>query len=102
MSARLYQNYDGKAVPTVAQRNAKPDDIPQDIWDAAHEVGNLIPGGEGDAVTVCVGDIARAIMAEREACAFTAERHGQVVSNEPIGQACSRNIAAAIRNRSPA
>lgn len=50
----------------------KPDDIPQDVWDAAVAVGDLIPNGDGDAVTVCTGDIARAILAEREACASLA------------------------------
>jgi hypothetical protein len=28
----------------------KPDDIPQDVWDAAVAVGDPIPNGEGDAV----------------------------------------------------
>ena len=35
--------------------------------------------------------------AERERCAKIAEDHGALVSNEPIGKACSRNIAAVIR-----
>ncbi len=38
---------------------------------------------------------------EREACAQVAEEHGAVVSNEPVGKACSRNIAAAIRRGTP-
>lgn len=38
-----------------------------------------------------------ALAAERERCAKVAEDHGVLVSNEPIGKACSRNIAAAIR-----
>ena len=38
-----------------------------------------------------------ALAAERERCAKVAEDHGMLVSNEPIGKACSRNIAAAIR-----
>lgn len=49
------------------------DEIPEDVWEAAESVGQAIPHGPGDAVTVTVGDIARAILAERERCALVAE-----------------------------
>ncbi|MEZ2410585.1 hypothetical protein AB6806_27690 [Bosea sp. RCC_152_1] len=42
-------------------------------------------------------EVEAAVAAERERCAKIAEDHGALVSNEPIGKACSRNIAAAIR-----
>lgn len=46
-------------------------------------------------------EIKAAVEAERDECAQKAEWHGRNVSNEMIGQACSRNIAAALRNREP-
>lgn len=50
---------------------AKPDDIPQDVWDAASEVVGTIDG-LGYA-KVHTDKIARAILAERERCAEIAE-----------------------------
>ena len=44
----------------------KPDNIPQDIWDAANDMSSewLMPGGEDH--TMATNDIARAILAERD------------------------------------
>lgn len=46
----------------------KPDDIPQDVWDAANAInGILTPTG--------VAKIARLLLAERERCAKVADRY---------------------------
>ncbi|MDB5531538.1 MAG: hypothetical protein JWR51_4641 [Devosia sp.] len=55
-------------------------------------------GMVGDTGAAFLEHVARAILAERERCAKVAEEHGATVSNEPIGQACSRNIASSIRS----
>lgn len=45
---------------------SKPEDIPQDVWNAAQAINLVLPYPHVQA------DIARAIMAEREACAEVA------------------------------
>lgn len=45
----------------------------------------------------CVDQARAVIPIVAEACAKVAEEHGVTVSNERIGQACSRNIASDIR-----
>lgn len=78
----------------------KPDDIPQDVWDAASAVYAQL--------TVDVGEwhdkvhIARAILAERERCAKLAEREGvypelNVAGGGPEWYRHAQRIAAAIR-----
>lgn len=53
--------------------SAKPDDIAQDVWDAAVAVGRTVCRNlDYDDVTVEVTAIARAILAERERCALLA------------------------------
>lgn len=73
----------------------KPDDIPADIWSIALKCSCVLSAQFDRHVE----SIARSIMDESERCALIAERHGEIVSNEPTGKACSRNIAAAIRTR---
>lgn len=70
----------------------KPDDIPQDVWDAANMVSAVwkMPGSDNHlALTVEIG---LAIMAEREACARVAEERS------PLWEEMEA-VAAAIRNR---
>lgn len=82
----------------------KPDDIPQDVWDKARSVIEAELGYHPQVI------VARAIMAEREACAkvaseFTAATilpFGTAEENEcaGVGQIyASDEIAEAIRNR---
>ena len=84
---------------------SKPDDIPQDVWDAAvplalQYVEWLIPAphdyaGSEDVLTKV---IARAIMVERERCAKVADDYP---SRDPAGDGngywAAEEIAAAIR-----
>lgn len=72
----------------------KPDDIPQDIWDAAIKSVRSAWRRKSNAAEGC----ARAIMAEREACALVAENY---FSGNPF-PTTSGAIAAAIRNRGAA
>ena len=58
---------------------SRPDDIPQDVWDAANriseEVGSAILGRKAPQEDLDLPVIvARAIMAERERCAALVER----------------------------
>jgi hypothetical protein len=79
----------------------KPDDIPQDVWDAARKLGFL----RGREI------IARAIMAERERCAQIAANHPKVIptwsrGGGPPGFGAERfptqaEIATAIRKGQP-
>lgn len=64
----------------------KPDDIPQDVWDAARDVVKR----QGILAT------ARAIMAEREACATLVE---ELLAYADTTSRADAVIAAAIRNR---
>lgn len=72
---------------------------------AKEKTGNGIWYTHGDLVVCSTDMIASALYRvrdkttarERERCAKMAEKHGEAVSNEPIGKACSRNIAVAIR-----
>lgn len=82
---------------------AKPEDIPKDIWDATGRVldGYLYSPMSADEA------IARAIMAEREACARIAEDADDTGihqwgedRNSVVAQRAGRDVAAAIRKRS--
>lgn len=69
----------------------KPDDIPQDVWDAASTCLGFYDASPFGGITgQAVAKIARAIMAEREACAVLAETYKSGMTAA---------IAAAIRNR---
>jgi hypothetical protein len=70
----------------------KPDDIPQDVRRDALSWAVFVGDGTGDAADI----IARAIMAEREACAQVAAR--AYFSGRPF-PVTSGEVAAAIRNR---
>lgn len=87
----------------------KPDDIPQDVWDAANMVSAVwkMPGSDNHlALTVEIG---LAIMAEREACARVLDegydRIGIVTKHDKCTHGiwdwddCDQCAAAAIRNR---
>lgn len=73
----------------------KPDDIPQDVWLAAaliySEAVMLNEIGQKKA-------FARAILAEREACALVADTHAAMVSH-PASSATAEILAKMIRNR---
>lgn len=81
----------------------KPDDIPQDVWDAANRALEPVAGTYASAQ----GTIARAIMAEREACvefACATARNMPVPSEFSQAwregyRAASLDITRAIRNR---
>lgn len=51
----------------------KPDDIPQDVWEAASDAHHELTNSHAANETI----IARTIMAERERCASMAERIGK-------------------------
>ena len=76
---------------------SRPDDIPQDVWDAVSGLP-IISENFDDADFACV---ARAIMAEREACAQIAHGFPQNRDWVPgsLYGAIRREVAAAIRNR---
>lgn len=88
----------------------KPDDIPQDVWDA---VLSLTPVTFFSEMSVIVQNLrvetARAIMAEREACARVLDegydRMGIVTKHDKCTHGiwdwddCDQCAAAAIRNR---
>lgn len=84
--------YGSQRMSRTGAQMTKPDDIPQDVWDAANDMAAewLMPGGEGH--TMASNDIARAIMAEREACALVAEER------VPLWEEFEA-VAAAIRQR---
>jgi hypothetical protein len=73
----------------------KPEDIPQDVWEAAWEAMPLVYRKLYASKPIYMAQhlaIARAIMAEREACAlFIEQRDGLIPERQ--------EIAAAIRNR---
>ena len=84
----------------------KPDDIPQDVWEA---VGSLMADFQQHQSNVIDGTaepypsghipmlMARAIMAEREACAAIAEH---MLRFADTTSAADKEISTAIRNRS--
>lgn len=79
----------------------KPDTIPQDIWDVSDalrtRVFNLMHDDDGRLTDNDPSElIARAIMAEREACALVAEE--SLVNALPA--TVDKFVGAAIRNRS--
>lgn len=94
---------------TKLEEIGKPDDIPQDVWDTADAVGEAIHGkhvrgfiswplmSESGVKPQII--VARAIMAEREACA-------QVVSDQVKllnpGWSWLAPVVVAIRNRGAA
>lgn len=91
---------------------SKPDDIPQDVWDAALiEVAGAIPVYPHDKDYVEVADrvarwatnhVADAIKAERERAAKAAEAVGAGYGDDETGWLeCSETIATAIRNPPP-
>jgi hypothetical protein len=82
-------------LPTKAAEG-RPEGIPQDVWDAANAVADLIPS-RGPASLVCVTDIARAIMAERERCARQVETGAGWIKKYHTGGVFIEIIAAAIR-----
>ena len=84
----------------------KPDDIPQDVWaksDAVLGEGTaalrdyILSGGDEPDVGIMKPIIARAIMAEREACAQVAQKRWNDWSTDIGGK-----IAADIRHRGAA
>jgi hypothetical protein len=93
---------------------AKPDDIPQDVWDAALEPSEkaYIAFRYDEAQAI----VARAMMAaaakEREACALIADKNAQIDPQEDNvdpseefeigGRVRARAVAAAIRKRGKA
>lgn len=83
----------------------KPDEIPQGVWDTALDVAWEADGTDHPFV---VEPIARAIMAERGACAAIAEGYRENMSfwmakewkvAKEASEFASESIAAAIRNR---
>lgn len=84
---------------------SKPDDIPQDVWDAAEKPAFRV---KMDAAAGQWWDIhptiARAIMAERERCANVAEADNGLAPGGAgkfdFGPNTARRIASAIRNPS--
>lgn len=93
--------------------SGKPDDIPQDVWDKAMAVAaEMEVHAALSTTTAAKGQvIARAIMAEREACARQAEAE-QLNGDIPAGttvrdvkimiamvEETAKSIAAAIRQR---
>lgn len=90
---------------------SKPEDIPQDVWDAADGTTNRISselvkaltgGTEATADGLIQAHVARAIMAERERCAkiaalyvFSPEAADH--SSQAVANNAGMNIAAAIR-----
>ena len=86
---------------------SKPEDIPQDIWETAQSINQVLPYSHVQ------GRVARAILEEREACAAIAERdarfHIEAASmNLPVSPGpiiakdravVAKRIAAAIRQR---
>ena len=101
MGERMYSNYDGKSVPTVAQQKATPDDIPQDVWEYATAACKV---WTHDPAPFVIESHARAIMAEREACAMIADailhRNGTMRFVQDAGWSGLRQVlSAAIRNR---
>lgn len=82
----------------------KPDDIPQDVWDYAKAVEKA---SRGLPTAEKVEHHARAIMAEREACAALAdrwgsgriERHRETGMSAKLVEGTISNLAGAIRNR---
>jgi len=85
----------------------KPDDIPQDVILEAQRYAyeTETSGDDVAAITSEIGVrvIARAIMAEREACAAVADEDTGLApggfGNLDLGPNVSRRIATAIRNR---
>jgi GTP:adenosylcobinamide-phosphate guanylyltransferase len=87
---------------------SKPSDIPQDVWDTSdllNKIANEIFTGSVDEVVAFVDRhveaIARAIMAEREACAkLSADFAIRVMPKD--SRSYVFDLAAAIRNRGAA
>jgi hypothetical protein len=75
----------------------KPDDIPQDVWDKADHLETVIDCP--DYVPRHTVLIARAIMAEREACAQVATDFSDRIGASHF---VAVQVAAAIRNRGAA
>ncbi len=80
------------------------DDIQK--WKAGRTKATIFFNGEHHRLTYAQhkalllgqkGGLAAGFKAGLEHAAKVAEDHGALVSNEPIGKACARNIAAAIR-----
>lgn len=80
--------------------STKPDDIPQDVWDAAKRA-YWPSGGTPEPKSKITRDkitwIANAIMAERERCARIAEDHGETDGTGPECEGCGEFIGAVIR-----
>ena len=77
--------------PILAEKERLEDELEGTDWHA------IEAGRQRDVWKARALAAEAALAAERERCAKVAEDHGELVSNEPIGKACSRNIAAAIR-----
>lgn len=67
-------------------------DIRLDWDDCAEEWKDIYRAKATAALSVALDEIG-------EECAGIAHNHGKVVSNEPIGKACSANIERALRAR---
>lgn len=88
---------------------SKPSDVSQDVWDAAWKALRYQKPPFTIARVSRATDVARAILAEREACAQIAETatritymHWDPEGLDPVGTKIDyrEKIAAAIRNRS--
>lgn len=97
----------------------KPDDIPQDVWDAAVAADEAANAAYGDSINdpfvpienidaASITVIARAIMAEREACAQVVQDTPEAIEH-PAGPLYASGwahaviaIREAIRNRGAA
>lgn len=61
---------------------SRPEDVPQGVWDAAHEEVEAMPERPPFKVEVQQA-IARAIFAERERCAKVLADNHTIISGEP-------------------
>ncbi len=82
--------------------NGKPDDIPEDVWDAARGVWFTMPALHRWETVVEL--YARAIMAEREACAKIADEHARAkysgaLDHNGVLKLTAESIGSYIRER---
>ena len=75
-------------------------EIPEDVLASAKEFADQYAGDEWHYANR-VGSFVRAIMAERERCAFLAETHPKHLPGGWSGDPTCHAIASAIRNPSP-
>jgi hypothetical protein len=85
---------------------SKPDDVPQDVWDAAVKAELVVEDeftdlNDWNSRDVATDIIARAIMAERERCAKIADAHAAENWSMTEEEHAAQVIAAAIRKGTP-